>query len=58
MRNRSVHVNAATASEPPGSLGQIFLGNNMGFFNDRTKQSLGGEEVKAASRFELHTFSI
>ena len=32
------------------------MGNNMGFWNDRTEQSLGGEEVKAASRFELHTF--
>ena len=32
------------------------MGNNMFFFNDRA--SVGGEEVKAASRFELHTFSI
>ena len=47
------------ASEAPGSVGQMSRGNNMGVFEwSYITNSVGGEEVEAASRFELHTFSI
>ena len=41
------------------SLGQMSMGNNMGFLTDRIYNKLCRcEEVKAGLRFELHTFSI